>query len=359
MKYAHVYTLFLMFVFYTPCKGQNQTNLPKDNIKSETKDVSTSQGPNTSVRTIKQDRKGNMWLVSLEGIIRYDGKSFTNLTSKIGSHKFWDVLEDRRGNIWLATIDSGVYYYNGKSLQNFTTSDGLVSNRVFEIYEDKAGTIWFGTGDGLSRYDGKSFRNFTMKEMPPPTNAADSVRVPVYRKELYHPELYEVYWLINETNNRIHTIIEDKTGKIWFGTWSYAGVYNGKTIATITNKDGKPFKNVRSMIKDKKGNIWFGGGGGLWRYDGIVFTNFTRNSVGYVYEDRKGNIWTTSQSDNGPDWTLSRYDNKSLSDKKPTVTKIKSGEDGLFGISEARDGSIWVGASDGVYRYDGKTVKRL
>ena len=43
MKYAHVYVLFLMFVFFTSCGGQNKTDLPKEKIKSETKDASTSR----------------------------------------------------------------------------------------------------------------------------------------------------------------------------------------------------------------------------------------------------------------------------------------------------------------------------
>ena len=45
MKYVHVYALFLVFVFHTSC-GQTQTNSPKDNIKSETKDIVTSPGSN-------------------------------------------------------------------------------------------------------------------------------------------------------------------------------------------------------------------------------------------------------------------------------------------------------------------------
>ena len=357
MKYTYTNLLLLVFCIY--CKGQDKTDLSKVTINSKTKEVITSHGPTTSVRTIRQDSKGNMWLVTTEGVIRYDGKSFTNITSKVGSHKFWDVLEDRRGNYWFASIGSGVYYYDGKSFRNYTTKEGLASNFVFEIYEDKAGIIWFGTYDGASRYDGKSFRNFKMKEAPPSTHApTDSVRLPVYHKENYHPELYEVYWMINETNNRIHTIMEDKTGKLWFGTGGDVCIYDGKTYTSLTKKYGKTLTRVNTIIEDKKGNIWLSGGG-LWRYDGRTFTNFTRNSVGYVYEDRKGNIWTSSRSDDGPDWALSRYDEGSLSNKTPRITKIKSGENGLFGISEARDGSIWFGATDGVYRYDGKTVKKL
>ena len=46
MKYVHVYTLFLVFVFCTSCGGQNKTDLPKENIKPETKDTVTSPGFN-------------------------------------------------------------------------------------------------------------------------------------------------------------------------------------------------------------------------------------------------------------------------------------------------------------------------
>jgi len=82
MKYAHVYALFLMSVFNTSCKGQNKTDLPKEYIKSETKDVATSQGPNGIVRTIKQDRKGNIWITFWEGVFRYDGNTITDFKGK-------------------------------------------------------------------------------------------------------------------------------------------------------------------------------------------------------------------------------------------------------------------------------------
>ena len=154
----------------------------------------------------------------------------------------------------------------------------------------------------------------------------------------------------------VNAIIEDKTGKFWFGTRGNAFVYDGKTFTVLLN-DGKPFTNVRTIIEDRKGNIWLGGKNGLWRYNGSTFTNFTANFVGYVYEDKKGNIWTSSETVRG--WALSRYDEKTLSNKKPTVTEIESAyhenKGMLFGILEANDGNIWFG-SFGIYRYDGKTI---
>jgi hypothetical protein len=52
MKYIHVYALFLMFVFCTSCGGQNQPAPLKENIKSATKDVSTSRWIDTKYEYI-------------------------------------------------------------------------------------------------------------------------------------------------------------------------------------------------------------------------------------------------------------------------------------------------------------------
>jgi polyisoprenoid-binding protein YceI len=340
IKYFSVYTLFLMLVFLTSCGGQNKPDLPKDNIKSEIKDI----GPNIMVRNIKKGRNGTILIAgpnnsSFGDVFRYDGKSFTNLTSKIGSHQFWDVLEDRRGNIWFTSIDSGVYYYNGKSIQHFTTTEGLANNRVMSVYEDKAGIIWFGTGGGVSRYDGKSFRNFT------------SPNAPLFYKD--------GHW-----NNDIHTIIEDKTGKLWVGTTGDAFVYDGKKFTTLTHK-GEPFLDVWGIMEDRKGFIWLSGingfkvsrTGGLYRYDGSTFTKVSERGAYAIIEDKKGNIWTTGPVNpaNSTVQALTRYDANSLYSDKPTVTEIRSGN-AFLGLLEANDGSIWFGDATGVYRYDGKTI---
>jgi len=328
IKYIDRYALFLMLVFCPSCKGQVKTELAKDSIKSEPASVITSSGPKWITRNIIQDRKGNIWIAAFDGIFKYDGKSFTNVTSKVTPARFFSVLEDERGDLWFGSIGSGVFLYDGKSFRNFTTKEGLADNRVTCIYEDKTGNIWFGAEGGASRYDGKSFQNYRM-------------------------------------NGGVNAIIEDKTGKFWFATRGNTFVYDGKAFTNFTN-NGKPFKNVRSIIEDKKGNIWLGGADGLWRYDGRTFTNFTQKFVGDIIEDKKGNIWTSSESANSPAWVesqtgniqawaISRYDRASLFNKRPTVTEITN-KGAIFGILEDDKGSIWFGAFDGVHRYDGKTI---
>jgi ligand-binding sensor domain-containing protein len=327
--------IFLMIAFYGFCDAQSKRE-STDSTQSETKPVITSHGPTSITRNIEQDRHGNIWVASWEGVFRYDGQSFTHITHGVSTARFFSVLEDRKGNLWFGSIGSGVYYYDGKSFRNFTTKDGLINNEVTCIYEDKSGNIWFGVNGGVSRYDGQSFRNYMLEG-----DSMDEDRTGKTFPDFTRPP------------HEVNSMIEDKTGKIWFATRDYTFIYDGRKFTVLTH-DGKPFSNVRRITKDKKGNIWLGGPDGLWRYDGSAFTNFAQKFVGHIIEDKKGNIWTSSESVSGQGWVLSRYDAKSLSDKKPTVTEIAS-KPMIFGIIEDDQGNIWFGA-DGLYRYDGNAI---
>jgi ligand-binding sensor domain-containing protein len=359
MKHIHVYALVLMSVLLTSY-GQSKTDRSKENINPIAIGYKSKDPVTSYVWDIEQDRKGNIWFATSDGVFRYDarlparagsdgndgvgqGKSFTNITGKLISKPVFSIFEDRKGNFWFGTYGAGVFYYDGKSLptgqagfQNFTTKDGLASNSVMPIYEDKDGIIWLGTGGGVSRYDpsatlrtgSKSFQNFTTSG--------------------------------GLTNNDVHAIVQDKAGKIWFGTRREISIYDarlpaGKRFTTLTDKHGKTFTNVWSMVKDKKGNIWFGADG-LWRYDGRAFTKINETGSGVIVQDKEGNILA------GSGGSIFRYDQQTLSDKKPHVTEIKTNaERGAlhnlpFGILGANDGSIWFSSPGGVSRYDGKTI---
>lgn len=334
--YLQICSVILLFLSMSSCKGQNKTDSPQTKENSyipieeittpdidpyfvESKTVTSPYGPTDITRNILEDSKGNIWLATWEGIIGFDGENFTNYTNKEGLRPFhvFTILEDSKGIIWFGTIGAGVYRYDGKTFVNFTKNEGLVHNRVGCIYEDKMGKIWFGTEGGASCYDGQTFQNFTTKD--------------------------------GLINNDINSIIEDKNGTLWFGARGDACTFDGEKFTKITNDTGMSFTNVRSIIKDKNDDIWLGGNDGLWKYDGISYDILTTDFVGYLHEDRAGNIWTSSAvNGNAGIWTLSRYDEK----RKPT--KIKTENNMFFGIMEDTKGDIWMGTLRGVYRYDGE-----
>lgn len=350
-KNKQIHRLLLVLLILASCKEPNSNPQPENKeSKAENKsefqpvptgpiNLSVSNTPSHITRTIIEDRNGNIWLAAFDGVFKYDGKSFMNMSKEVSQSRFFSALEDSSGNLWFGSIGSGVFRYDGKSFQNFTTDNGLLNNEVVSIYEDKAGNIWFGVNGGVSKYDGNSIQNYVLE--------GDTMIEDTSGKTI--PNL-------QRPMNEVNSIIQDKSGSFWFATRGKTFKYDGKTFATVT-QNGKPFSNVRWAIEDKKGAIWLGGNDGLWHYDGYKFDNITTDFVGHIYEDDERNIWTSSQS-NG-DWVLSRYDEKSFSSKTPTPIVLKSGLEGnrgmLFGILQTSNGTIWTGTLQGVYCYDGHT----
>lgn len=74
------------------------------------------------------------------------------------------VHVDQHDVVWAGTWGGGVARYDGKKWSNLTTRNGLAGNVVFSIARDNEGAMWFGTDQGVSRYDGKTWKNFGRRE---------------------------------------------------------------------------------------------------------------------------------------------------------------------------------------------------
>ena len=337
--------LLLVVVGMTSCKGQiNPEQATIDGNKTvakpkeidpfflENKAINPPYGPTKITRNIIQDSKGNIWLATFEGIIRYDGQSFINFTNKekLRPFRVFSVLEDRKGNIWFGTIGAGLYMYDGITFTNLTIQEGLIHDEIGGMYEDRQGNIWIGTTKGISRLDVSegitdiskiTYTNLTMPD--------------------------------ESDNSDVNAIIEDDNGRFWIGTRGYAYFYDEEQFTKIENEEGLPFVNVRTLIKDKSGTIWLGGNNGLWKHNGQSFTQRTKVFVGHIYEDRQGHIWTSSQSEGNREvWELSKYE-KQPSNSAPEMARvIFQRADMFFGILEDTKGNIWLGSLNGVLRFD-------
>ena len=303
----------------------------------ETNDTFSTRGPQCIVRNLLQDKTGNIWLATWNGIIKYDGKVFTNYTLTEGLIHFHvtTLFEDSKGNIWFGLARGGVYRYDGKVFTLFTTKDGLPHNTTNSIAEDKTGNIWFGTENGASRFDGKTFTNYTTQE--------------------------------GLSHNYVNAIIKDKTGLMWFGTSNGVNRYNGKSFTNFTGQDGVSFQRVASLFEDKDGNIWIGsnaknyGGKGLSRYnpkDNSVNDFITPYFVMYMCQDQNGNMWWAhNEWPVNPNFSLYRYTTSAtVSTSETSISNIKEQYEpdnpAIFGIIEDDQGNIWFGTAKGVCRYN-------
>ena len=308
------------------------------------------------VLAINQDSDGVMWFGTWNGLSRYDGKEFRTFTQKDGlaDNYAFAIHSDPDGTLWVG--GGGVSRYDfdtpsagfdtqatqpkpqskdGNQFLNFTTKDGLTDNNVRAIYSDKDGVMWFGTGigsalvgRGVSRYDGKTFVNCTRS---PATSATDGL-----------------------ADNSVLAIYRDPDGVIWFGTWGGLSQYDEKSFVNLTTKDGLTHNNVRAIYRDKDGVLWFGtDGGGVSRYDGKTFLNFTtqdglvNNSVWSIHQTPDGALWF------GGRWGgLSRYDGDGF-------VNFTDGLEFVHTIDGDPDGNLWLGTTEGVFRYDGNQFKNL
>ena len=283
---------------------------------------STKTSPQRIVRNVYHDRAGILWIAAFDGMFTYDGTRFERTTAGTRSTRFFDVQEDRTGILWAASVGEGIFRYDGRAFRRFTTRDGLVNDRVTNIYEDSTdGRLWFGTEGGLSIFDGTSFRNYTV---------ADGL-----------------------LDHDVNAVLRDQTGRYWIATRGFAQHFDGTRFTKITDATGRGFGNVRHLIQDRHGNIWLAGQQGLWRYDGVRFTQISAAMTGYVFEDRRGAIWTSAETTVAGAWQLSCYTDQSDFTNRKIITEDLGM---LFGIEEDASGNLWFGTLRGVCRYDGTQV---
>ncbi|HHJ09960.1 MAG TPA: hypothetical protein ENK25_03610 [Bacteroidetes bacterium] len=75
----------------------------------------------------------------------------------LSSSKVYTIFQDHNDLVWLGT-EAGLSRFDGKEFKDFTSEQGMSENGVFAIMEDSHDNLWFGHLDGgITRYDGHHF----------------------------------------------------------------------------------------------------------------------------------------------------------------------------------------------------------
>ena len=154
-------------------------------------------------------------------------------------------------------------------------------------------------------------------------------------------------------NSIVKAIYMDSKGYMWFGTQGGLSRFDGQSFVNYSDKDGLPGNDITCVTEDKQGNIWIGTYGfGIAKFDGQKFTTYSDssglsdNTVYNILCDDKGILWITTF--NGG---INKYDGKTF-----TAFGTKTGllTDQFLKCGQGRGGNIWFGTKGkGVYRYDG------
>ena len=256
---------------------------------------------NDSIRGIQEDKTGNIFITSLGGIQKFDGRKFTTLPAVSVSE--WKNNPD---DLWFSILgkagEDGPYRFDGKTLYHLKFPKHRLEDQyyrdnpnrpwspyeVYTIYKDSKGNIWFGTSNfGICRFDGKSLN-----------------------------WMYEEHLTLIEDGGSfgIRSIIEDKEGKFWFCNTSYRynispeesggqdkTLINYKREAGISNlktPEGKDMIYFMSAVEDNNGDMWMATySQGVWKYDGKNITRYPVKkgaediTLFSIYKDKQGDLW--------------------------------------------------------------------
>ncbi|MFN8415455.1 MAG: two-component regulator propeller domain-containing protein [Cytophagaceae bacterium] len=180
------------------------------------------------------------------------------------------------------SIIGSTFLSNGQySFVNITDKDGLVSSNVTCILKDHYGFMWMGTYNGLSRYDGYSFKNFQKNNIDPYGFPESYIRCLYETSEHdiyigFHANGFARYNRSTETfsyfnhsdkkqnsllHNQVLTFFQDSKGNIWIGTRKGLDKFNPitKTFTHYYPFSTKANPTVSSIVEDAKGNLWIGG----------------------------------------------------------------------------------------------------
>jgi ligand-binding sensor domain-containing protein/serine phosphatase RsbU (regulator of sigma subunit) len=247
--------------------------------------LNTTNGlPVNKIYKVFIDREKNTWVGSVDaGMLRFLGHRFTHITSGelAGLDAVSSVSKDKDGSFWLGS-PSGLYHcgYAGnavKPISRLTTRDGLCANEITGMSRGADNTLWISTWNGVSAFNGKSFKNYSRLNGLESPNAscilADSrnriwigtnAGLSLLNEERKFSSISESNGLVN---NEVQCLFEDRFGNIWIGTYGGLVKYDGENLRTFDDDEGLTEKQIQSIAEDKNGRIYIGTfGGGIFRY---------------------------------------------------------------------------------------------
>lgn len=300
------------------------------------------------------------------------------------------LAQDKFGNLWIGTL-GGLSRYDGKKIKNYTLSDGLISNNIVDIEFIAGGQLLISTGKSVQRFDGKNFTEIFLPSKKPvpltnqfcqvkngtvfclqngilcalnlkentiiPTNLKETITTINYtEKGLMAANNKGIIYQLDENNGLVKStlarsadtnlivlkIFEDSKKKLWL--LCNKGLYHKKGAiieAYVLNHKQAIAVSLLSATEDNIGQIWFGSAVGAFRLRDSSISYFNQKnglSNNLIYDalkDKEGNIWLSTDGEGvfrysgGP--FISLDENFGLPNKQ--VTGITGSEDGSIFFS--------------------------
>ncbi|MCX6153430.1 MAG: hypothetical protein NT007_04640 [Candidatus Kapabacteria bacterium] len=127
---------------------------------------------------IKKDNKGNLYLLSPKGLVKFNGATSTIYDStRIPMTNYYDRIScfniNKNGDLWFKLHhfygkNDSLFYISGDSVMYYNLSSKPIGKWVFDMCWDSLGNTWFASDSCLARFDGANWTTFTPQNSPLP-----------------------------------------------------------------------------------------------------------------------------------------------------------------------------------------------
>ena len=179
------------------------------------------------------------------------------------------VLQDRAGFLWAGT-QNGLYRYDGNRFTEFTSREGLPGSRIESLYEATDGTLWVSTDRGLARRGRDRFES-----------VATNGRALIGRQGISSDRVGHLYLatddglLVGETSHsqdrlsfrrvqraagvdhtEVVSVYTDASGSVWFGCGLNLCRLDHQSATEVGAANGLPPDRWDAILGDLDGNLW-------------------------------------------------------------------------------------------------------
>jgi len=310
--------VFMLILFIHSCKPESEKAV---------------QLASNMVKYVFVDPNGTKWFATDLGVSSFDGKTWTNYSSKDGLPKgLIHALESSTAStgftLWLAS-DHGLAMANAQKDQISIgkiyakeNASAISNDSILSLHRDNFNILWIGTKSGLAglktsaTWVPSNSYSYEMSHFPI-TGIASSASASgwnyfatlgggIARNKssvdgITGASTYETPWARLPSDSIFSVCVEASTGYQWFGTNQGIAYHQGtetkQNWTDYTTNDGLISNHVYSILQDQQGNLWFGTDAGVSKYDKTSFTNYTikdglaDNQINSMALDSDGSIW--------------------------------------------------------------------
>lgn len=307
--------------------------------------------PQNSVNAMVQTKDRYIWLATYDGLVRFDGLSFTVYTMAntpaLKSNRIETIVEDKRGTFWVAPEENGILLYRNGIFRKLEDTS-INAATIFCFAEENDSTMWAATPSRLvkivnykvvQRIPLHLYWNFAPRALLPVAGGMYLGAI-----GLYYYDGTQVRMVKDFSTAPVRSFLQ-QGDSILLATGKGLYSLRNRVLRKIELPEGKNSPFVSSLYCDREKNIWLG------QVD-VTLSRLNRqgeyedyhhvlppDEIYRILQDNEGNIWLGAQTTGL--WRLRKSAVRVLSKANGLSSDI------IYPILRAHDGTVYIGTNGG------------